>query len=494
MYKLLFADKDTYITDRVVRNTRMTTSNVGAAGSLDLFKLYGYSFTSGTLPNIELSRLLVHFDLDPIRDLITAGRLNTNDPSFACHLKLFDVYGGQPTPRNFRVNVYPLSRSFDEGLGRDIVLYGDTDTCNFLSSSFSDGAWVSSGANAGGLSTSNVDYITFLNSQNLVATQLFETGLEDLYIDVTTIISSTLAEMIPDEGFRISLDRSLETNTRTYFVKRFAARTANNQDKRPRLIVRFDDSVLDDTSNVVFDADNDLFLYNYSRGTATNLVSSSITLRMLTEVSGGYLEFTFSGSQYVQGGNLVTGFYSASVNIPSTNPLIASKIAQSGSVKFIPIWGSNDGTIAFLTGSAIYVNPASRGSNIIEPKKYVVSVTGLKSEFDTSESTILRVNIFDQSSPMIKLVKTPVTLPGVVIRDVYYSLRDAASNVVIVPFDKTNKSTRVSSDGEGMYFPLDTSNLTPGRQYIVDILISTNNNDQIYRDASPAFRVVDSAS
>lgn len=493
MYKILKANKDAYITDRVVKNTRMTTANVGAANSLDLFKLYGYSFTSGTLPNVELSRLLVHFDLEPIQDLITAGKLKTNDPSFACHLKLFDVYGGQPTPRNFRVSVHPLARLFDEGLGRDIVLYGDTDTCNFESGSYSQGKWYLSGANRGGIWPSASDYITSVNGTVLESTQLFETGLEDLYVDVTPAISATLAGLIPDEGFRIALTSSLETNNRSYFVKRFGARTAYNEDKHPRLIVRFDDSILDDTANLTFDVDNDLFLYNYARGTATNLASSSITLRLLTEVSGGYLTFTFAGSQYVQGGNPVTGYYSASVNIPSTNPLLAAKIAQSGSVKFTPIWGSNDGTLAFLTGSAIYARPASRGSNIIEPKKFVVSVSGIKPEFDSSESTILRVNIFDQSSPIIKLVKTPVQAPGVVIRDVYYALRDTASNVVIVPFDKTKKSTRVSSDGASMYFKLDTSNLTPGREYVVDILIVSNDNDQIYRDASPAFRVVDSA-
>ena len=68
MYKILKADKDTYITNRIIDNTSKTQSNVGVAATLDLFKIYGHSY-SGSTPNTELSRLLIHFDLSEIQDL-----------------------------------------------------------------------------------------------------------------------------------------------------------------------------------------------------------------------------------------------------------------------------------------------------------------------------------------------------------------------------------------------------------------------------------------
>lgn len=499
MYKVLKADKDTYITDRVIDDERQTGSNVGSAGSLDLFKLYGIT-SSGSYPNIELSRLLVHFDLDPLRTLISQGKLDTNDASFSCHLKLFDVYGGQPTPRDFTVVVHPMSRSFEEGLGRDVVFYNDNDVSNFITGSRAQGSWIMSGANAGGLLGSSVDYIAsaIINGQtaSFEATQYFRTGVEDLYVDVTSHISATLAEILSDEGFRIAFTSSIENDDRTYYVKRFASHTAYNEDKHPRLIVRFDDSIQDDSNNLTFDASSSLYLYNYVHGQASSLMSASmpvtgnLILKLSTAISGGFYELAFTGSRAFLGSNVISGAYKSSVYVPSTDPILATKLVQSGSVKFTPIWGSVDGTLTFLTGSEITVWPPTRGSSTIEPKQYIVSVTGLKNELFETETTTLRVNIFDESLPKIFKVKRPVNSPGTVVRSVFYAIRDVVTDITIIPFDTIKNSTRVSSDGSGMYFKLDVSNLVAGRLYVIDILISSNDNDQIYRSASAAFKVV----
>ena len=133
MYRILSASKDTYITIKIINNTyRATDANVGHAATLDLFKLYDESNLSGTTYPAELSRLLVHIDLDPLRAL-TSSILDYSHSSFKCTLKLHDVYGGQTTPRNFKVIAFPLSKSFDEGMGRDIVNFLDLDSANFLS-------------------------------------------------------------------------------------------------------------------------------------------------------------------------------------------------------------------------------------------------------------------------------------------------------------------------------------------------------------------------
>jgi hypothetical protein len=126
MFKIIKSDKDTYITNKVVKGARREESNVGAAGTLDLFKLYGSSL-SGSTPLTEVSRILVHFDLSDLKKLSQEGKLDVSDPSFWCKLHLKDVYGGQPTPTNFTVNVFPLSASFDEGIGRDVSYYTDSD-------------------------------------------------------------------------------------------------------------------------------------------------------------------------------------------------------------------------------------------------------------------------------------------------------------------------------------------------------------------------------
>ncbi len=98
MKRKLRATKDTYITNRIIRDSfRATDANVGLAGTLDLFKLADESsytdsgpFVSGTNDPIELSRILIKFDLTPLMAL-TSSVLDLNNSSFSCTLRLFDV-------------------------------------------------------------------------------------------------------------------------------------------------------------------------------------------------------------------------------------------------------------------------------------------------------------------------------------------------------------------------------------------------------------------
>ena len=498
MFKILRPTKDTYITDRYINGVSQVTTNVGAAASLDLFKLYGVTSTvSGTTstPNTELSRLLVQFDLDPLRELVIAGQVDLNNPTFSCTLHLSDVYGGQPTPSNFTICVDPLSASFDEGLGRDVVYYSDGDTCNWLSGSRTGGAWFVTGCGLAGTGTSPCDYIV---DSIFEATQFFPVGIEDLNVDVTSIVSATLAGALPDVGLRISFSPPLEDNQYTYFVKRFAARTAYDENKRPVLIARFDDSIQDDTNDVFLDSPSCLFLYNYVRSELADLVSGSypvtgidsLLLKISTPVSGTTWSQTFTGSQHAVGSIPTTGIYSCSVLVPSADPLLLPQWQMSGSITLTPVWGSLDGTVPYLTGSTFKAYPPQRGSHSSAPRKFVVTVYGVPDEFGPDQRAVLRVNIFDYSaSYTTTALRLPVDLPGIVVRDVHYQVRDVQTDVVIVPFDLVTNCTRVSNDTTGMYFALDASNLSVGHTYVIDVLVVTGGNRQLYKAASPTFRV-----
>mgnify|MGYP005834638213 CR=1 FL=1 len=505
MFKVLRPSKDAYITDRVIDGVRQTSANVGGGGSLDLFKVYGFTHTlSGTtkLPNTELSRLLVKFDLEPLRELVAAGKIDPQNPSFNCKLYLHDVYGGQPSPDNFTIEVHPLSASFDEGLGRDVVFYSDSDTCNWLTGSVARGAWFVTGCGLGGDDSVPSDYLTASKGISLRSTQAFVTGEEDLNLDVTAAISATLAGLVPDEGFRISFPAALEVDTHTYFVKRFASRTAWNDDLRPKLIVRYDDSIQDDTNNMYLDSAGCMFLRNYVRNVRTNLISGSTTvtgsncliLQLVTPVSGGTYSLYFTGSQHYSGRNPQTGIYSASVTVTSTDSTLRTHWQHSGSVTFTPIWRSFDGTVAYLTGSSFKVYLPQRGAASLDPKRYEVTVTGVRDRLKSDEQTILRVDVFDRSSPLLTTpVRVPVNTPGTVVRDVHYQVRDAVSKRVVIPFDTAYNSTRVSNDSTGMYFKLDASNLTGGRTYVIDVLVVSGDNEEYHEAVSPAFRVGDTA-
>jgi len=495
MYRKLKSDRDSYITNKVIDSKSKVSGNVGLAGTLDLFKLHDIA-PSGSGIVDELTRILIHFELQPLKNLWLSGNIDINDESFFCKMSLKDVYGGQPTPQNFTVSVFPLSSSFEEGLGKDLVYYSDVDACNWLSSSKGT-LWNDEGCNLACFSTGSGDYIT--SSVSIIDTevnQTFKLGTEDLLVDVTKIVSATLTGELPDEGFRISFTGSIDSDEKTYFVKRFGSRGVYDETKRPSLIFGFDDSISDDTTNLTFDTDCNINLYNYVKGNLINLTSgaSSLTgsncikLKLVTE-TGGY-SLTFSGSQFELGANPVLGTYYSTVNISSTDVTIAARIAESGSVKFTPVWMTNDTTLVFLSGSKIEAKKPNRTSSSNKKKFYRISVTGIDDSYVTDQDVSARVFIFDDSDPHIKLTKLPVENKGIILSSVFYSIREVETNVTIIPFDDEKKSTKVSSDADGMFFIMNASSLEAGRSYVIDIMTKINGVKTIHQNASPIFKVV----
>lgn len=501
MFRTLKADKDSYITNRFINSKRVVNGNVGIAGSLDLFKLYGITtIASGANggPQRELTRCFLHFDLDPLRQLVQEGKVDTSHPSFKCHLNLKDVYGGQTTPSKFTIDVFPLSASFDEGLGKDSVYYSDQDKCNWLSSSMAN-PWFMTGCGLACFATGSGDYISSsLSLPSTKVSQYFSVGTEDLLLDVTSIVSATLSGELPDRGLRLSFSEALEQDNFTYFVKRFGSRQTYDEAKHPRVLVRFDDSIADDSNNLFLDTTSRLFLYNYVSEAPVNLMSASaqvtgsnsLLLELKTSVSGvGNYSLYFTGSQLYFGSNPVSGVYYADVNLPLSNQNIKSYFDVSGSVNFVPVWKSLDGSLAFVTGSQLKARGPERTSARLAPRKYAVNVWGYASDYSDSQDVTMRVHLFDNNNPIIKAQRLPVELPGVVVRNSYYAVRDKSTNDYAIPFDSVWNSTKLSSDSKGMYFSFNTSALVPNREYVVDIMLVLDNSQHKYLDASPTFRV-----
>ena len=518
MYRILQALKDTYITNKIVNNKfRATDANVGQAGTVDLFKLYDESTLPGTSSNVvELSRALIKFDLDPLRQL-TGSILDISHPSFTCEIKLTDVIGGQTVPSNFSLILHPLSKSFDEGVGRDIVSFNDLDRANFITASFANGAnvaWTLEGANRDGLlGDSNLDIISSGNLNdgngvvNLFRTQAFSEGSEDLLIDVTPIISATLANSIPDHGFRIAYSGTLETDNRTLFVKRFASRHSTQFNNRPKLIVRYDDSLRDDTTNFFFDITGSVFLNNYHRGNPANIIEGLAA----SEVSGlnsikfkiqsGSFSKVVTGSQYAIGDNFITGVYSASFAISSYDTSIVSGTQtiknfadKSGSITFDTVWASfsNTDTNPFLSSSlTIKVNERNSFDNT--PRRLNVTVTNLRHAYKSNESVRFRVFAADvDNGPLFS--KLPIIRPSVIFDSAFYRILDKSSGDIIVPFDDDTTSgqksaTKLSTDSQGMYFDMYMSDLSVGKVYEVQFKINDNGSTQVIEDAGVFFRV-----
>ena len=500
MYRILTASSDCYLTNKIIKNSfRATDANTGQAGTLDLFKLYDESTLSGSTTPIELSRILLKFDLSPLRQL-TGSILDLNN--FTAKLKLFDVYGGQTVPTNFTMSVLPLSKSFDEGFGRDIVSFKDLDVANWLTASESGGivAWTTAGAGSiGALGSSTADVLDIgdvgAGNVSLESTQTFSSGEENLLVDVTTVVSATVAGLIPDNGFRLSFTGSQEEDTQTRFVKRFYSRHSTSKNKTPRLIVSFDDSVQDDHENFFFDLTGSIFLNNYARGVPANIVSGSALSEisgqncMLVTLSSGSFSTIVTASQHSVGGNNIPGVYSASFAIPSNNNLLVTEIRNAASATFTEVWGSLDGTVPFLTSSLVIKAILPTAFNR-STRRLVISITNDKESYQKIEKPRFRVFAFDyDESDDFKVFRLPYETKSEIFRNMHYQIRDFHTKEIVIPFDTIDNSTRMSTDSKGMYFETYLDFFPPGRVYEINVLLRERGVDQIFENLGAQFRV-----
>ena len=492
------ASKDTYVTDKIVDGTiKVEDANVGRAATLDLFRLYNETMINGSGSQNELSRVLVKFDYSKIHEL-TSSKLDL--ANFTAKLRLFDVKTGNAVPANFNVAVLPLSQTFKEGVGRDTIGFDDLDACNFLTASISsDGSavlWNTSGANSiGDLGGAAIDVFQRANFNDgdglasVVGSQNFVIGTEDLTVDVTKLVSASIAGQMSNHGFRISFSGSEENDTKSRFVKRFASRHVVNPLLRPRVEISFNDSIQDHHKNFFFDLSGSLFLNAYERSKAANLVSGSV----LTQITGsnclvlklktGSFEYIKTASQHSagtidsSGNNFITGVYSASFAINSfgsnsvdPNDTLENFIRKSGSVTFTEYWYSLDGNVGFFTGS-ITVDKASRTGGNWTSREPLIEVTNLNHEYKLTDEIRLRIFGRDLADEQNQPARVPIKLAPIIFDEVYYQVRNVRDGSLVVTFGESDNSTRVSTDSEGMFFDFHIDTLLSAGIYAFEFLV-----------------------
>lgn len=487
MIKILSASKDTYINNRNLKGIDVSDSNVGRAPTLDLFKITTTDVTGSIVK--EISRILIKFDLDDIKTLSDNNIININDTSFNAKLELFNVTGGQTLPSDFTIRLCPLSKSFDEGLGRDIILYNDIDAANFITASTfpTIDLWVSGGAGCSGSANQNVDFISTFE-KNL----LFKNGNEDLILDVTDIVSSSITNQIPNSGFILTLHKNHEEDEKTYYVKRFASRHAFNKNKHPRIVVSYDDSIKDDLNNLDFNVSGSTFLYNYIRGSmdefknifsgSTEIIGNNCILFNLKAKENSNISFSFTGSQHEINGIIQNGIYRSDFVLSETQE-ITDILSSSGSINFIPSWKSLDNAITYKTLDTILFS--RNQNNSLDLNDYYITCNN-QNIYSKGEFVRFYINIFKKTN-FLKLVKKPIQDKGVILNNLFYSIRDIESGFRYIDF---SDGTKLSNDINKLFLDLDTSNLIENRTYVIDLMYKNNlNQRKIFENVSMPFTI-----
>ena len=376
-----------------------------------------------------------------------------------------------------------------------------------------DGAWVNEGG----------DYWPVADVSSSFSAS-FAVGNENLEVDVTSLVEQWMQDLTgstgkPNHGFSIALSSSHESETRSFYTKKFFGRGSEFFFKRPALEARWDSTYRDDRGNFYLSSSivpaeenlNTLFLYNYVRGqlrdiptitdnghqifvsifsgNAENTALSGTALLLST--GGGVKSNTSALTSVATGSRIDTGIYTASLAMTGT----------SGSATLTNLWdvwwtGSTDTTdeginpllsdglndsnaTVYRTGS---VKPKTFDSFNIHPStEYVTTIINLKPTYSSKERA--RFRLFTRTKNWCPTIYTKagtnveITTPESSSYSVYRIIDDFEVISYGTGSRKRNsyRSTKsvyaddnetvLSFDVSGSYFDLDMDMLEPGYAY-----------------------------
>ena len=491
--KRYFATKDNTITNAFKSNltTRGTGSNMGQADILEVFSILGQASSSSGLSS-ELSRVLIEFDTTDIAADRTAGTIPASG-SVSFYLKMFNAKHGQTLPKSYTMEVKAVTgstgtREWEEGFGLDMEGYSDS-TVGGTGSNWINRKAATAWTSAGG------DYANPDTDLSSSFTQVFDNGTEDLEVNITPLVEQWLSSSANsgapgitgfknNYGLGVMLSSSHETENRSYYTKKFFARSSEFFFKRPVLEARFDSRELDNRGNLIYSSSlatadenlNKIYLYNYFRGQLRNIpgvdtgtIGVSIFSSSAGAPTGSALILVADGTHVnstsqlvVTGGYASTGIYTASFALTAASTPLST---------IHDVWFKLDNTITNASAGIQY-RTGSITPQIITPydqapsDEHVTNITNLKPVYSTSETARFRVYIREKDwCPTVYNVSSR-DAENKLIESGSYKVFRIIDELDVIPYGTgSDLHTAMSYDVSGNYFDLDMSMLESDYMY-----------------------------
>lgn len=460
--KRFIAIKDTTITNarRQTLSTSGSLSNMGAADSGQIFSVYNATGFNTSSSQNDLSRILVQFDISSIS--------NDSDipPNAEVKLKLFNVAHPETLPRDFKLTIHPVTRSWTEGRGLDLESYWDLGSANWLSAS--DGTvWSTPGG--------DFDY-----HYSPELTQSFSEGYEDLEVDITSLYASWKSGSLTNNGLLLKLTSSQEYSTESFYKKMFSMRGSEFFFSRPILEFRWNDYIFDDRNNAyassalapLQDNLNTLFFFNRIRGQLKNIpiveATGSIYLRLFTGTITG---IPIAWATGVWSG---TGIYSASFQTTYTGSSLYD------------VWYHHDNSTVLFTGT-INNSLGRMKQHTVDyydwNDEFVLSMPNLKKNYKINDKQRLDLFVRKRIWQANVYLKASQDQEQEFIKKAYYRVRRPIDDKTIIDFGTGSiEYTRLSYDKDGNYFNFDMNILEPGYEYEFNFLFDIDGKKSVQTD------------
>ena len=499
-----FATKDNTISNAFKSNLSGTASgsNMGSADALEVFSIYGQTSNSSGYSK-ELSRIIIKFPATGTTG-IEADRTSEIIPvsgNVSFYLNMYNAVTPNTLPKKFTLNLYALDHAWDEGTGLDMEEYKDLGASNWGERILGT-AWT----NDGGSFQDTASVTTW------DANAYFENGDEDISVDVTPYVEQWIkggdAGGFENYGFLIALTPTEESGSRSYYDKKFFARSSEFFFKRPHIEARWNSSDTDDRGNFFYSSSlasaanniNTLYLYNYVRGQLQDIpnlgeqeyvyVSLFSGSASNSGPSGSALELSPDDDSRVRsthltvvtGGIVSTGIYTASFAFTGSDSLTdVYDVWFTGSLKTTD---ATDATIQFHTGT---ITPITLDSSNVNPTtQYVTKIINLKPSYTTSEEPKFRVFARKKDwSPTIYTIANS-KIQTDIIDKAYYRVIRSIDNLEVISYGTgSDQYTKMSYDVSGNYFNLDMSILESGYMYDIKFAYYLNG---VYKEQPETFR------
>lgn len=428
-------------------------SNDGRADSLQVFSIYNQTGIETSTVYNRKSRILLSIDFSQLYQDVYVNKTVPYNSNNQYWLRLFNVKHHENLPAGFTLEIMPLSRSFNEGLGLDQDNFEDLDEANWLYASTGT-LWTNPGGDFYSASTS------------YIKSQYFENGDEDLEVNITNIINdfyfSTSSGFSTLYGLGIKLSSSIESIDQSYYKKKFSARSSEYFFKRPILEVRWNSLIQDDRKNSFTSSSlastenlNDLYFYNNIRGQLTDIPGlgsgSNIYVSFYTQSSGsGSAISIFTGSWYDTGTYKVQ-FYST----------------LTGTV--YDFWKNQAGTVTYYSSSLRM--KSFLDDTVDSNQKFSISMPFLKNSYDRIESPKMNIFVKRKDWQPNYYVRYQQNVENLIIENCYYQIKRVVDDLIVVNYGTGSfEYTKLGFDTNGNYFYLPMNLFESGFMYEISYL------------------------
>jgi len=379
-------------------------------------------------------------------------------------------------------NVLAANTGFENGL--------------LLESSFAGGGndWVTEGG----------DYYSDTSSSFSAS---FSDGTENIETDITQLVEQWLDSAgnvlgsKTNYGVAIMFPSAQEAASRSYYTKKFFARSSQYVLKRPVIEARWDSARKDHTGDFYLSSSlasatenlNTIYMYNNIRGQLRNIPSPVATGEILVSVHSGSLDNTTpSGEKLLlpvgSGVKTVGDFNITGGCTPTGSGIYSASFAYASSsiTTIYPVWHLS-GTL-YHTGSAITVKTFDSDDYNPHPN-YVSTITNLRDSYCTEEKTT-RFRLYVRQKdwgPNVYTKASREVVPSEIIEDAYYRIYRTVDEFEVVAYGTgSTNHTRLSYDTSGSYFDFPVDILEAGYMYAFKFLYKMPDGN--YREQPETFK------